>query len=755
MYGDDEFVPFRGFSQGKNQEKDYSKSISFVSSSTVENKQEEEEIQLEEEEKEEELDEYIIEEEDLAQTYAKKKQLSNNDFKSFFTKKQNVTEEEVKEDKEEKFFVILPKKTEESARKKRKIEEKKEKKETEDAPKRQKEFATFLDAKVGKNVLNMMLNMGYDYDKGLGKEQDGRVNPIQMVSTDKGRGEIVSEESEKKKEELKKNAFKLPSREDNWKKDRNKKPKVKFITADELIDKSNSKGVPLVNEILDLTGPQPRILKTSEISSQNTNALSRVLPELQYNINQLVSLSENSIQENDKNLKFLKEKLVNLESQKLKLLNRIEKERKDKKELSQVVHKINSYHFKINQSEEIDFYELKETFEHFKINFPETYKKFNISKCILAIIAPTLTKLYENWIPFEEPKKFEQIKFWKKMFTDESDYEQLLNDVVIPNIRKSLLELNLKKPDAAVKFFEIWKKLLTEKLLDSLYDNLLIPRINKLVEEWNPKVELIHLSIFPWLPFIDVKLELFGILESIRFKISQMLNEWNPSDLSAHAYLKLWKDVFDPRDFNKLLNQCIIPKLTIYLSKEFKVNPSNQDIEPFLNVVKWNDLISNSIFVSIFEQEFFPKWTMVLYHWLKNDPKFDEILNWYNGWKELFNEKFNENERIHSLFNKGLDMINQTLSGQEIILQDVKEDYEEKIEKLKPKVRDLSFRELLEQYAADSDILFEPKGHQNYRGKQLYLFGGVTLYIDNDVIYTKVKESYQPVSLDELIEMTK
>jgi tuftelin-interacting protein 11 len=283
----------------------------------------------------------------------------------------------------------------------------------------------------------------------------------------------------------------------------------------------------------------------------------------------------------------------------------------------------------------------------------------------------------------------------------------------------------------------------------------LIPKINKLVEEWNPKVELIHLSIFPWLPFIDVKLELFGILESIRFKISQMLGEWNPSDLSAHSYLKLWKDVFDPRDFNKLLNQCIIPKLTVYLSKVFKVNPSNQDIEPFLNVVKWNDLISHSIFISIFEQEFFPKWTMVLYHWLKNDPKFDEILNWYNGWKELFNEKFNENERIHSLFNKGLDMINQTLSGQEIILQDVKENYEDKIEKLKPKVRDLTFRELLEQYAADSDILFEPKGHQNFRGKQLYLFGGVTLYIDNDVIYSKVKESYQPVSLDELIEMTK
>eukprot|EP01080_Neovahlkampfia_damariscottae_P006587 gene6587-10750_t len=789
MWDDDEFVPFRGFSQQKkSEEKDYTKGISFMASSINEEKNQTsdedekktEDAMEEEEENFNETEEYIIEEEDLALKHAKKKPLSNADFSSLFGSKKKE-ETKPQEEKTSNFSVIEPKnQRKESERKKRKLEEKKEEESIKNQPKRDKEYAGFLDEKVGKNVLNMMLNMGFNYDKGLGKAEDGIVNPIQMVVTDKGRGEIISDDSKLEKEKLeaeRKAKLELPSREDNWKKNR-KKTKVKYITADELVDQKTILQ-PIVSEIIDMTGPQTKVLTSSkDISFNQKNSLSRILPELQYNINQLVNLSENSIQETDKNIKLAKERMIFLESEKLKLANRIEKQRKDKKELSNILKVINDYYIKMKEEDkdEIDLEELKENFEFFQMNYPQTYEKFKISKCLLSIIQPNLKKEYETWKPFEEPKRIEKIKFFKKLFSSETDYEILLNEVILPILRRSLFESNLKEETTKIlKYFKVWKNLLTENLLNSIFDKIVIPKIKTLIEEWNPKKDIIHSLILDWMPLLGLKFQVFGHFELIKNKIIRFLNEeaWSPGDdLSIYKYMKIWKEIFPSQSYQqnidgipaisgddyflKILNISILPKLINFLSKEFEINPANQKIEPFLNVLKWNTLIPNSLFISIFEQEFFTKWTLVLYKWLNNEPNFNEILNWYNGWKQIFPESFLENERIQSLFNKGLDMINQALSNQEIILEEKKEKYEKKFEKLKPKTQDLSFRELLEQFAAEENILFEPKGTQKYLGKQLYLFGGVPLYIDNEIIYAKKNQNnYEPVSLNELIVLIK
>ena len=61
----------------------------------------------------------------------------------------------------------------------------------------------------------------------------------------------------------------------------------------------------------------------------------------------------------------------------------------------------------------------------------------------------------------------------------------------------------------------------------------------------------------------------------IRHKLMSVLEQWHPSDPSAHAMLLPWLDVFLPSDMELVLARAILPKLVMAL-REFEINPANQ-----------------------------------------------------------------------------------------------------------------------------------------------------------------------------------
>lgn len=56
-------------------------------------------------------------------------------------------------------------------------------------------------------------------------------------------------------------------------------------------------------------------------------------------------------------------------------------------------------------------------------------------------------------------------------------------------------------------------------------------------------------------------------------------------------------------------------------------------------VMLWRELVPEVSMVSLLDQTFFPKWLHVLHTWLASSPNYEEVMEWYRGWKSMFDEK--------------------------------------------------------------------------------------------------------------------
>jgi len=176
------------------------------------------------------------------------------------------------------------------------------------------------------------------------------------------------------------------------------------------------------------------------------------------------------------------------------------------------------------------------------------------------------------------------------------------------------------------------------------------------------------------------------IYDIVRRKIVVALKNWLPHDQSAHALISPWKQVFDPLSMENLLVRSIVPKLMAALrdvvtqsapmlqgplGRQQFLSPFHplrkmqydQALQYFKCVLSWEDLIPIHHFITLLENEFFPKWLQQLKLWLLNQPLFDEVVEWYTSWKSLFSADLVANERVRLQLNQALDLMNQAVSG--------------------------------------------------------------------------------------------
>lgn len=68
-----------------------------------------------------------------------------------------------------------------------------------------------------------------------------------------------------------------------------------------------------------------------------------------------------------------------------------------------------------------------------------------------------------------------------------------------------------------------------------------------------------------------------------------------------------------------------------------------------------------------------------------------------------------------------------------------------------------SFRDVVEAFAEANGVMFLPKKGRQHEGKQIYSFGGVSIYLDQSVAFTEMPRGsgrWSPLGLEELLALT-
>jgi len=261
----------------------------------------------------------------------------------------------------------------------------------------------------------------------------------------------------------------------------------------------------------------------------------------------------------------------------------------------------------------------------------------------------------------------------------------------------------------------------------------------------------------------------------LRFRLSACIDRWNPKDPSALEMVRPWKLVFDSSNWEPLIGK-ILARMESAL-REVDVRPDGQDIEPIQNLIKWVDVAPNAGLAHVLDVALFPQWHTALRSWLRSsDCDFNEVLQWYQGWKALLPAPIIEVGVIQKHLANGLAVMKQFMSKGSAGVDEGpspspppppssnKEDFHPcqpaSTSNLSSDDISLSIQDYLAHVAGEEGLVFRPR-RKELNGKQVYEFGAASVYLDKALVFassrdqTSGAETWSPISMDELLRLAR
>ncbi|XP_019182507.1 PREDICTED: septin and tuftelin-interacting protein 1 homolog 1-like [Ipomoea nil] len=651
------------------------------------------------------------------------------------------------------------------------------------AGKRESEAGTF--EKHTKGIgMKLLEKMGYK-GGGLGKNEQGITAPIEAKLRPKNMGMGFNDYKEIKVPALQESeaakSAPLPAhkREKPWLKQASKK-KV-CITVEELLARKQEQGVNVVQKVYDMRGPQVRVLTNLENLNAEEKARESDIPmaELQHNMGLMVDLAELEFLKIDRDLRNEREKVVALQKEKEKLQAVAVHQKKQIENMEYIMNELDRID-KASKEGTLTLDSLVNSFLDLQQRYADDYKLSKLSSIACSYAIPLFIRVFQGWdLPQNPTHGLKIVSSWKNLLQDNSSlYSQLFMEVFFPAIRISVTNTwQARDPEPMLRFLDSWEKLLPPIVLHTILDNIVLPKLAAAVDSWDPRRETIpiHSWIHPWLPFLgQTKLE--SCFNTIRCRLESVLHAWHPSDISAYYILSPWKTVFDPSSWGKLMARFIVPKL-VAVMHEFQVYPANQNLDQFHWVRTWAAAIPIHQMLPLMDI-FFDKWQQVLYHWLCSNPNFEQVTQWFLGWKQLLPPQLLANNHIRYRLIVGDDMMIQAANGMEVVHPSLRENisylralekrqFEASAQAQKPNLSgglqrdgedsgsDLSFKAIIEAYAQQNGLLFKPKPGRIHNGYQIYGFGSLSIIMDslNEKVYAQIEDKWSPMCLELLLEL--
>ncbi|GAX75346.1 hypothetical protein CEUSTIGMA_g2790.t1 [Chlamydomonas eustigma] len=689
------------------------------------------------------------------------------------------------------------------------------------------QFANF--EKHSKGIgLKLLMKMGFKPGEGLGRDKGGIIKPIEVKLRPKGQalGFGVRHQDDDWDEERSRAAGKLSSlisdtkqpsgqKQDQqsggrlWKK-KHAEARVKreYRTADEVIKASGdvpAAAVLSAQPILDMRGPQVRLVTNLEHlnvkDTSDTVAVDKTpMPELQHNLQLLVDMCEADIQRLDAKLRHEQDTATLIGREKERLEREEQQQLLDLRRLKRVTEMVESCQvggmdgFNGRGPSGRSLEELEEVYQELSTSYREEYVMYNLAAAAVVQVLPLLKVKLRGWQPLTEAShaksEFQRLRpllesaaargplasaAYSMASSHTNDpYMALVAELVLPPLRSACTGWEPREPEPLLTFLDEWESLLPPAAMGHVLEMLVMPKLRKATSDWEPRMETVpvHAWLHPWLPHLGSQLE--ELYPGIRHKLSIALQAWHPSDGSALALLAPWHRVFAPADWEAMLQKSIVPKLA-YALQQLVVDPTSQDMSPFLWLTSWADVMPMNQMVSLLEHSFFPKWHQVLHYWLAHTPNYDEVTRWYLGWKGYFPAKILDHERIRQHFNLAVDAMNTSLEGGNTFgtpsapfasRWNASDPTAASAGPAPPlptyaapvvSTADLTLRDLVQRFAEENGVQFMPKFGRFHDGLQVYSFGGVSVVLENNtsVVRAQLRDRWAPVSLETLLQQAR
>ncbi|CAG9854049.1 unnamed protein product [Phyllotreta striolata] len=665
----------------------------------------------------------------------------------------------------------------------------------------------------------LLLQMGFQPGKGLGKDLQGIAAPVE-AHLRKGRGAIGAYGPEKAasvpqlKEMPVKSEFgsenETQKGESKWKKTDSlrKKSRYYYRSVDDVIEKGKRPGayrnLGIASElskvkVIDMTGPQQRVLSGYHALSGlkappgvehfedvvHKKCSNFALPEIQHNLDLLVDMCEQDIIRIDRNSRFNEDKIIALEQDEKSLIDALNQEDKMIDNLKVVLNTVEKL---MDSSQTYSLGQIAEIFKSLQDEHYEEYINYELGELAPGLIGPLLTSALANWNPLVNPNQYVDVfEQWQDILTVPRQrgnlegnkmgiqpYDSLIWHTWMPVMRTCISLWNPRDCDPLITVIEVWRPLLPAWIVENIINQLLMPKIMKEVNEWNPLVDTtpIHVWIHPWIPIINDKLQL-TIYPIILEKLGNALTNWRPSDRSAKLILQPWQRALSQGAFVAFLLKHIVPKLQLCI-QNLAINPHQQHLEPWHWVMDWSDMLSVGNMTLILDKFFFPRWLQTLALWLNHNPNYTQVTEWYSGWKRMLSDELLNQPTIKENFHKALEMMNRAVNiGQQpgakesiSYLKNMEENgvtsntAKPRVETIAEAMKSASkipqgFKDLVMKKCEDRGILFVPIANKYHEAKQVYKIGsnGMQCYIDRNVIfYSQNNSLWTPTSLNKLLD---